>query len=102
MDGFGASEIVDGGSEVYGQPPAVQQKAGPYPLGQSLKNKLNLLNSNDDRMQQVVYSGGRTWSGLNTVVKTSNGPTTATTQCDDVDRTTRGDHAVEVAFREAN
>jgi hypothetical protein len=64
------------GSEVYGQPPAVQQKAGPYPLGQSLKDKLNLLNSNDDRMQQVVYSGGRTWSGLNTVVKTSNGPTT--------------------------
>ena len=63
-------------SEVYGQPPAVQQKPGPYPLGQSLKDKLNLLNSNDDRMQQVVYSGGRTWSGLNTVVKTDNGPTT--------------------------
>ena len=27
-------------------------------------------------MQQVVYSGGRTWSGLNTVVKGDNGPTT--------------------------
>ncbi len=63
-------------SEVYGQPPAVQQKPGPYPLGQSLKDKLNLLNSNDDRMQQVVYSGGSMWSGLNTVVKTDNGPTT--------------------------
>ena len=63
-------------SEVYGQPPAVQQKPGPYPLGQSLKDKLNLLNSNDDRMQQVVYSGGRTWSALNTVVKTDNALTT--------------------------
>ena len=63
-------------SEVYGQPPAVQQKPGPYPLGQSLKDKLNLLNSNDDRMQQVVYRGGRTWSGLNTVVKGDNGRTT--------------------------
>jgi hypothetical protein len=63
-------------SEVYGQPPAVQQKPGPYPLGQSLKDKLNLLNSNDDRMQQVVFSGRKLWSGLNTVVKTENGPTT--------------------------
>jgi hypothetical protein len=63
-------------SEVYGAPPAVQQKPGPYPLGQSLKEKLNLLNSNDDRMNQVVYSGGKLWSGLNTAVKTNNGPTT--------------------------
>ena len=63
-------------SEVYGQPPAVEQKPGSYPLGQSLKDKLNLLASNDDRMNQVVYSGGRTWGGVNTVVKTSNGPTT--------------------------
>lgn len=62
-------------SEVYGQPPAVQQKAGGYPLGQSLKDKLNLLQSNDDRMNQVVYSGGRLWSGVNTAVKTENGPT---------------------------
>ncbi|WP_426595578.1 hypothetical protein ACPPVS_08315 [Cellulomonas sp. McL0617] len=63
-------------SEVYGQPPSVQQKAGPYPLGQSLKDKLNLLQSNDDRMNQVVYSGGKLWSGVNTAAKTKNGPTT--------------------------
>ncbi len=63
-------------SETYGNPPKVQQKSGPYPLGQSLKDKLNLLESNDDRMQQVVYSGNKLWSGLNTVVKTDNGPTT--------------------------
>jgi hypothetical protein len=63
-------------SEVYGMPPMVQQRRGPYPLGQSEKAKLNLLNSNDDRMNQVVYSGGRLWGGVNTVVKTHNGPTT--------------------------
>ena len=64
------------GSETYGQPPSVQQKSGPYPLGQSLKAKLNLLQSNDDRMNQVVYAGGKLWSGVNTAAKTENGPTT--------------------------
>ena len=63
-------------SEVYGQPPVVAQKTGPYPLGMSLSAQLNLLNSNDDRMNQTVFSGGRLWSGLNTAVKTDNGPTT--------------------------
>jgi hypothetical protein len=63
-------------SEVYGQPPMVEQRPGPYPLGQSEKAKLNLLNSNDDRMNQVVYSGGKLWSGVNTAIKTDNGPTT--------------------------
>lgn len=62
-------------SEVYGAPPKATQRPGPYPLGQSLKDKLPLLDTNDDRMNQVVYSGGRLWSGLNTAVKTANGPT---------------------------
>jgi hypothetical protein len=62
-------------SEVYGAPPKVTQRPGPYPLGQSLKDKLNLLDSNDDRMNQVVYSGHKLWSGVNTAVKTDNGPT---------------------------
>jgi hypothetical protein len=70
-----SSTIV--GSEVYGVPPVVAQKTGPFPLGMSLKAKLNLLNSNDDRMNQTVFSGGKLWSGLNTAVKTDNGPTTA-------------------------
>jgi len=64
------------GSEVYGQPPSVQQKSGSAPLGDSLKDQLNLLQSNDDRMNQVVYSGGKLWSGVNTAAKTENGPTT--------------------------
>jgi len=70
-----SSTIV--GSEVYGAPPVVAQKTGPFPLGMSLNAKLNLLNSNDDRMNQTVFSGGKLWSGLNTAVKTDSGPTTA-------------------------
>lgn len=72
------SRVLD--SEVYGQPPAAEQKKGPTPLADTLKEHENLLNSNDDRMQQVVYvrpDGGSGYlaSGLNTVVKTENGPT---------------------------
>jgi hypothetical protein len=64
-------------SEVYGAPPASEQKAGPIPLGTALKNKENLISSNDDRMNQVVYAGGKLWSGLNTAIKTPNYHTTA-------------------------
>ena len=63
------------GSEVYGQPPSAQQKMGSTPLGDSVKNPLALLQSNDDRMNQVVYANGKLWSGVNTVVQTPNGPT---------------------------
>jgi hypothetical protein len=62
---------------VYGAPPASEQKAGPIPLGKALKNKENLIQSNDDRMNQVVYAGGKLWSGLNTAIKTPNYHTTA-------------------------
>jgi len=81
--------LVD--SEVYGQPPAAQQSSdGPFPLLDASKipgpanplGELNfasfhvaLLNSNDDRMNEVVYAGGKLYGALNTVVKTPNGPT---------------------------
>jgi hypothetical protein len=55
-------------SEVYGQPPLATQKAGPYPLGQSLGDPEELLNSDDDRMQQVTFSQGHLWGALCTVV----------------------------------
>ena len=63
------------GSEVYGQPPAAYQKPGEIPLGELVHSPLGLLNSNDDRMNQVVYAAGKLWSGVNTVVQTENGPT---------------------------
>ncbi|HEY1983991.1 MAG TPA: hypothetical protein VGG85_01195 [Terracidiphilus sp.] len=55
-------------SEVYGQPPNAPQKAGPYPLGQSLGEPEEMLSSGDDRMQNTVYASGHLWGGLNTVV----------------------------------
>ncbi|HTD44288.1 MAG TPA: hypothetical protein VK687_08915 [Bryobacteraceae bacterium] len=61
-------------SEVYGQPPDAQQQPGPTPLADSLKEHLELLAANDDRMQQTVFAGGYLWSALNSVVKTPNGP----------------------------
>ena len=65
------------GSEVYGQPPNAIQKSGPIPLGDLVKNPQELIASNDDRMNQVVFAGGKLWSGVNTVVQTPNGPTRA-------------------------
>jgi hypothetical protein len=55
-------------SEAYGLPPSAPQKAGPYPLGQSLGEPEELVDSGDDRMQNVVFASGHLWGGLNTVV----------------------------------
>jgi hypothetical protein len=59
------------GSEVYGQPGPIRQRNGFL----SLNTTLPLVNSNDDRMNQVVYADGLLWSGLNSVVRTPNGNT---------------------------
>ncbi len=66
--------VID--SEVYGQPPDSAQKDGPLPLATSVKpaEHLEFLAGNDDRMNQVVFAGGKLWSGVNTVVS-GNGPT---------------------------
>ncbi len=78
------------GSEVYGQPPAAQQSsAGPFPLRDFLgvnpqlalygvqfdraAYHTELLNTNDDRMNEVVYGGGKLYGALNTVVKPATG-----------------------------
>ena len=58
-------------SEVYGQPNPAVQRNGLLTLNTSL----TLLNSNDDRMNQVVYSNGLLWSGVNTIVTTRDGST---------------------------
>ena len=72
-------------SQVYGMSsgsmPGVEQADGPRPLAASLvvpgtqKPKLELLDANDNRMNQVVFAGGRLYSAVNTVVKTENAPT---------------------------
>ncbi len=69
-------------SQVYGQPPDIQQKPGAAPLGDLIKSgafgnagaqPLPLIAANDDRMQQVTWADGKLWSSLNTVVKPANG-----------------------------
>jgi hypothetical protein len=67
------NSVID--SEVYGQPPDAQQRPGATPLGDAVKGKLEFLSGNDDRMNQTVWAAGLLWSGVNTVVKTPNGPT---------------------------
>ncbi len=52
-------------SETYGQPDPANQLAGPIPLGASLGDPEELINTNDDRMNQVVYADGLLWSGVN-------------------------------------
>ena len=70
-------------TEVYGQPPSAQQKPGPtpqldvlatgFPPGTS-QNHLELVDTGDDRVRQVVFADGKLWTGLNTVLKTREGP----------------------------
>lgn len=56
------------GTEVYGEPPLATQKAGPFPLGQSLGEPEETLDTGDDRMQEVVFASGHLWGALTTVV----------------------------------
>ncbi|SRR5579859_697196 len=67
-----SNAVVD--TEVYGAPPSAQQKPGPTPLGDASKSHEELLASNDDRLEQVVYANGKLWAGLNSVVQPPNGP----------------------------
>jgi hypothetical protein len=75
-------------SEVYGIAPSSQQKAGPLPLADLLRQKnnvlgvtsnehLELIDSDDDHMQQTVFAAGSLWTSLSTVVKPPNGPARA-------------------------
>jgi len=55
-------------SETYGQPNPAVQKAGDFPLGTSLGDSEELLNTNDDRMNQVVFAGGILYGGVNSLL----------------------------------
>ena len=65
----------------YGQPPAVTQKTGSTPQIEYIKatggstEHLSLLNSKDDRMNQVIYAHGNLWGAVNTAVKGPTDPT---------------------------
>jgi hypothetical protein len=55
-------------SQAYGQPVPQEQKNGRHPLGQSIGEPVPEVEANDARMNQVVFAGGRLWSGVNTIV----------------------------------
>jgi len=65
-------------SEVYATPSPADQKNGHTALGAALGEPQGVLNSNDDRMNQVVYAGGLLWGGVNSEVRTSNGASSQT------------------------
>ena len=73
------------GVRTYSLPPEATQKAGPFPLGECLNDDPcatlvlgapdpdkpeveSTLDSNDTRMQQVTYTGGRLYGALDTAV----------------------------------
>jgi hypothetical protein len=56
-------------SETYGQPNPAVQKAGEFPLGTLLGDSEERLNTNDDRMNQVVLAGGVLYGSVNSVLK---------------------------------
>ena len=60
------------GSLAYAVPPSAVQKAGAMPLGKSVGEPLEQLQTNDDMMNQVVYAAGSLWSGLNTAVRSGS------------------------------
>jgi|GEM_PF-396530 len=55
-------------AQAYGYPGPAQQKAGLTPLGSSLGLPLEVIDTNDDRMNQVVYAGGRLYGAVNTAI----------------------------------
>jgi hypothetical protein len=52
----------------YSDPPPAAQKSGPIPFGDLLGAPLEEIDTDDDRMQQVVYAGGKLYAGLTTAV----------------------------------
>jgi hypothetical protein len=61
-------------TEIYGQPPSAIQKSGPTPLGTLLGSPEELLNTNDDRMNEVYFSQGKLFGAVNTLILSANAP----------------------------
>jgi hypothetical protein len=56
-------------SETYGRPSSAPQENGPLPNGNSLGfTSPSVMQTDDQRMNQVVYTGGQLWGALNTDV----------------------------------
>lgn len=62
------SKSIVHGVSPYLNPPVTPQKNGPHPLGSSVGEALNYLDSGSDEMQPVWYAGGQLWGILDTLV----------------------------------
>jgi hypothetical protein len=62
------SAAVVPGTNRYDTPPVTPQKKGPFPLGKSVGEPLNYLDSGGDEMQPVWYAGGQIWGILDSRV----------------------------------
>jgi hypothetical protein len=65
-------------SETYGQPDPAAQKPGPTPLGTALGEPLEMVDTNDDRMNQVVYAGETLYGALNSKLSVAGADQTGT------------------------
>ena len=61
-------------TEPFGVPPDAPQPPGNTELGSLVAEKVQFIATNDHRMQQTVFSGGRLWSALTTIVAVGNDP----------------------------
>jgi hypothetical protein len=53
-------------TEAFTEPPNVVQRPGPAPLGESVGEPLNVIETDDYRVQQVQYTRGRLFTTLDT------------------------------------
>ena len=54
------------GSKSYSVPPSAQQESGDIPLGDLSDGQLERLETDDDRMQQVIFATGNLYSAVTT------------------------------------
>ena len=61
-------------TQPFGVPPDAPQRTGSTELGSLVAEKVQFIATNDHRMQQTVFSGGRLWSSLTTIVAMGGDP----------------------------
>lgn len=61
-------------TQPFGVPPDTPQRTGNTELGSLVAEKVQFIATNDDRMQQTIFSGGKLWSALTTIVALGNDP----------------------------
>ena len=61
-------------TEPFGIPPDAPQPAGPTELGSLISETQLFVATNDQRMQQAVFAGGKLWSALTTMVALDKDP----------------------------